>query len=301
MTTGGYVTGEGAPPEHLIESSLEGRRERRSRHLAGRGALVTGAMIVGAWVVIAIFAGEIANHNPRLPVGPPLAHPGSQFFFGTDTLGFDVFSRVMYAPRVDLYLAVGGTLIAVMVGMVLGVAIGMASGLLADGPMRVFDALQAFPLLILALALVAALGQSSISIIAAIAFINVPIFVRIVRSQVLSLRERRFVEAAVAEGNPRWRILTRHIMPNVTSPVLAQATNSVAFAIVVIAALSFLSIGLKPPTPEWGQMIQGGTQGIQSGQWWMSIFPGSALATLVLGFILLGEGLQNLLKVERST
>lgn len=298
MSTGEFPADALSSPEWDVGAAPSGRRRLVSA-LAGRGALVTGACLVGAWIVIAIFAGQIATHDPRTPAGPPLSAPGS-FVFGTDTLGFDVFSRVVYAPRVDLYLAAGGTLIAVVIGTVLGVAIGMARGFLADAPMRVFDALQAFPLLVLALALVAGVGQNSGSIIAAIAFINVPIFVRIVRSQVLSLRERRFVEAAVADGNPRWRILSRHILPNTMSPVLAQATNSIAFAIVVIAALSFLSVGLKPPTPEWGEMIQGGTQGIQSGQWWMSIFPGAALATLVLGFILLGEGVQNVLKVERT-
>jgi peptide/nickel transport system permease protein len=276
-------------------------RRRVPAVLAGRAPLVAGALIVGAWIVIAVFAGPIATHNPRLPVGAPLTPPGHAYWFGTDNLGFDVFSRVVYAPRADLYLATVGTLIAVVIGTTLGIAIGMARGVLSDVPMRLFDALQAFPLLVLALALVAGIGQSPGAIIAAIAFINVPIFVRIVRSQVLSLRERRFVEAAVAEGNPRWRLLGRHIMPNVMSPVLAQATNSMAFAVVIIAALSFLSVGLKPPTPEWGQMIQAGAQGIQSGQWWMSIFPGAALATLVLGFILLGEGLQDLLKVERAS
>lgn len=288
-------------PVSARAGALGGSRRMVRSALAGRGALYAGATIVGVWILIAILAPVIADHDPRLPVGPPLAPPGGEFRFGTDKLGFDVFSRVVHAPRVDLYLAAGGTLIAVVVGTVLGVVIGSARGLWADGPMRVFDAVQAFPLLVLALALVAAIGQNPSAIIAAIAFINVPIFLRIVRSQVLSLRERRFIEAAVADGNPRWRILVRHVMPNTFSPVLAQATVSIAFAIVVIAALSFLSVGLKPPTPEWGAMIQTGTEGIQSGQWWMSIFPGCALASLVLGFILLGEGLQDLLNVERRS
>jgi peptide/nickel transport system permease protein len=301
MSTGSFPAEPIAAPEPAAGDRAPSGRRRLSSALVGRGALVVGSLIIGVWIVIAIFAGEIATHNPRLPVGPPLTAPGGPYLFGTDMLGFDVFSRVVYAPRVDLYLAVSGTLIAVVIGTALGIAIGMSRGALSDAPMRVFDALQAFPLLVLALALVASVGQNAGSIIAAIAFINIPIFVRIARSQVLSLRERRFVEAAVADGNPRWRILGRHILPNTMSPILAQATNSIAFAIVVIAALSFLSIGLKPPTPEWGAMIQGGTQGIQSGQWWMSIFPGAALATLVLGFVLLGEGLQDLLKVERTS
>lgn len=286
-----------APPTAAAPARARGRRFADA--VGGRGALIAGAAIVLAWIAVAAAAPLIAPYNPRLPVGPTLHPPGAGYLFGTDNLGFDVFSRVVYAPRADLFLAAGGTLIALVVGTSLGVVIGMARGLWGNAPMRLFDALQAFPLLVLALALVSAVGQNDGAIIIAIAFINVPLFLRIVRSQVLSLRERRFVEAAIADGNPRWRIMVRHILPNTMSPVLAQATNSIAFAVVVIAALSFLSVGLKPPTPEWGGMIQGGVQGIQSGQWWMSIFPGTALATLVLGFILLGEGLQDALNVER--
>jgi peptide/nickel transport system permease protein len=220
--------------------------------------------------------------------------PSAQHYFGTDNLGFDVFSRVLYAPRSDLLVACGGTLIAMAIGTVLGVAIGMARGVLSDAPMRLVDALQAFPLLILALTLVSALGQDDVSIIAAIAFINVPIFLRIVRAQVLSLRERRFVEAAIADGSPRWRVLLRHILPNTMGPVIAQTTVSMATAVIVVAALSYLTLGLKPPTPEWGDMIQAGTTALISGQWWMSVFPGVALGSLVCGFMLLGEGLQEL-------
>lgn len=300
MSTGGaYSPGTVSSAEMLSGAEAPAVRRSLGGVLGGRGTLIAGSAIVIAWIIIALAAPLIANHNPRLPVGPSLAPPGGSFIFGTDSLGFDVFSRVVYAPRVDLFLAATGTLIALVLGTALGIAIGMARGLWADAPMRLFDALQAFPLLVLALALVAAVGQNSGSIIAAIAFINVPLFLRIVRSQVLSLRERRFIEAAIADGNPRWRILSRHILPNTMSPVLTQATNSIAFAVVVIAALSFLSVGLKPPTPEWGEMIQQGVQGIQSGQWWMSVFPGAALATLVFGFVLLGEGLQDVLNVER--
>jgi peptide/nickel transport system permease protein len=278
----------------------DARADERTRlsSLGARRALIGGGAIVAMWILVALAAPLIANHDPRIPAGSSLAPPGGHFLFGTDTLGFDVFSRVLYAPRVDLTLAAAGTSIALVIGTALGLAIGMAHGIWADAPMRVFDALQAFPLLVLALALVAALGQDDGAIIVAIALMNVPVFLRIVRSQVLFLRGRRFIEAAHADGHPRWRIVVRHILPNTMGPVLAQAASSVAFAVVVIAALSFLAVGLKPPTPEWGQMIQTGTQGIQSGQWWMSVFPGGALATLVLGCVLLGEGLQDALDVE---
>jgi peptide/nickel transport system permease protein len=281
-----------------VPAETRTRRRTQLTRLGGRPALIGGGAIVAMWILVALAAPLIAPHDPRVPVGSPLSPPGGDFLFGTDTLGFDVFSRVLYAPRVDLTLAAAGTSIALVTGMALGLVIGMAHGVWADAPMRVFDALQAFPLLVLALALVAAVGQNDRAIIAAIAVMNVPVFLRIVRSQVLFLRGRRFVEAARADGHPQWRILVRHIVPNTMGPVLAQAASSIAFAVVVIAALSFLAVGLKPPTPEWGQMIQTGSQGIQSGQWWMSVFPGGALATLVLGCVLLGEGLQDALDVE---
>jgi peptide/nickel transport system permease protein len=274
------------------------RSRTRFARLGARPALTVGVAILALWILVALAAPLIATHDPRVPVGPPLSSPGGDFLFGTDTLGFDVFSRVVYAPRVDLLVAVGGTALALVIGTALGLAIGMAHGVWADAPMRVFDALQAFPLVVLALALVSAIGQNGRSLVVAIAVVNIPVFLRIVRSRVLSLRGQPFIEAARADGHPQWRIVVRHIVPNATSPVLAQAANSVAIAVVVIAALSFLGVGLKPPTPEWGQMIQAGSQGIQSGQWWMSVFPGGALATLVLGCVLLGEGVQDALDVE---
>jgi peptide/nickel transport system permease protein len=301
MSSGGSVRIDPPVREESARAADSSRWRALARMTGGRQGLIAGGAIVAAWVVVALAAPLIAPYDPRLPAGSPLDGPGRRYMFGTDTLGFDVFSRVVYAPRVDLLLAAGGMLVALVIGTALGAAIGMARGIWADAPMRVFDALQAFPLLVLALALVAAVGQDDGAIIAAIALINVPLFLRVVRSQVVSLRERRFIEAARADGNPEWRILVRHIMPNTITPVVAQATNSIAFAVIVIASLSFLSVGVKPPTPEWGQMIQAGAQGIQSGQWWMSVFPGAALAALVLGFVLLGEGLQDVLRGERPT
>jgi len=278
-------------------------RVRRGRSL-GRAArrnpeLFAGAGIILAWIVIAIFSPLIAPHSPTSTNFPSLKGPGGANIFGTDQLGHDVFSEVLYASRVDLYLAVSGTLIGLVLGVLIAVPVGYTRRWWGDGVMRLFDGFQAFPVLILALALVQALGQGPSTIIAALAIINVPVFVRVVRSQVVSLREQRFVEAAIATGNPTRRILFRHILPNTTGPVLAQCTISIAYAVLVVAGLSFLSLGIKPPTPEWGAMIANGYGSLTTGQWWIATFPGLAVITVVLGFHLLGDGLQRAFVIQR--
>ena len=269
------------------------RTARRNSELTAGGALIL------AWVAVALLAPVLAPHDPSSTSFAALQAPGSGHLFGTDRLGHDVFSRVLYAPRADLYLAVSGILIALVVGVLIAVPVGFTRRWWGDVVMRFFDGFQAFPVLILALALVQALGQGSGTIIASLAIINVPLFVRVVRGQVLSLRERRFVEAAIAAGNPTRRILFRHILPNTTFPILAQATISIAYAIIIVAALSFLSVGIKPPTAEWGQMISDGYQNLTTGQWWIAIFPGLAVVTVVLGFHLVGDGLQRTFAIQR--
>ena len=269
------------------------RAARRNPELTVGGALILG------WIAIALLAPVIAPHDPASTSFAALQGPGSDHLFGTDRLGHDVFSRVLWAPRADLYLAVSGILIALVVGVLIAVPVGFTRRWWGDVVMRFFDGFQAFPVLIMALALVQALGQGSGTIIASLAIINVPLFVRVVRGQVLSLREQRFVEAAIAAGNPTRRILFRHILPNATFPILAQATISIAYAIIIVAALSFLSVGIKPPTAEWGQMISDGYQNLTTGQWWIAIFPGLAVVTVVLGFHLVGDGLQRSFAIQR--
>ena len=283
----------------MTERPPRSRSRRTLRWLRLNPELVAGCSLILGWIVIAAFAPLIAPHDPASTSFAALKSPGGANPFGTDRLGHDVFSRVLFAPRTDLYLAVSGTLIALAVGVLIAVPVGYTRRWWGDVVMRLFDGFQAFPVLILALALVQALGQGSGTIIASLAIINVPLFVRVVRGQVLSLREQRFVEAAVAAGNPTRRILFRHILPNATVPILAQATISIAYAILIVAALSFLSVGIKPPTAEWGQMISDGYQSLTTGQWWIAIFPGLAVVTVVLGFHLVGDGLQRAFAIQR--
>lgn len=294
---------EQAPTIAEVEGFTPGEEAGATRlgRLRSSRELQIGIALVLAWGVIAIFAPLIAPHTPYAPTGDPLSGPSGSHPFGTDKLGFDVFSRVVYAPRLDLYIATAGTAIAAVIGWAIGVAVGYSRRLWSDGVVRVMDALQVFPLLVLALTFVAAVGKGPLPIIAAIAFVNVPIFARLVRSQVLTLRELRFVEAAIAVGNPTWRVLAKHVLPNTVVPVLVQASISVALAVLITAGLSFLGVGITPPSPEWGWMIANGTQNIVSGQWWISVFPGLAVATLVLGFHLIGDGLTELLQRARRS
>jgi peptide/nickel transport system permease protein len=271
---------------------------RRTRHWDW--GLIAGSCVLGAWIVIAIFAPLLAPYNPNSPQFMSLLAPNSKNVFGTDQLGRDVLSRVLYGSRQDLFLAAVGAGVAMFLGSAIGIAVGYSRRWWSGLTMRFFDGLQAFPLLILALALVEALGPGSTTIIIALAVINVPLYVRIVRSQVLTLRERRFIEAAVAAGNPTYRILYRHILPNTLLPIIVQTTITLAYAVLVVAALSFLAVGVPPPTAEWGGMISTGYSSLLSGQWWLAIFPGAALITVIYAFHAIGDGLQRKFAIDRQ-
>ena len=219
---------------------------------------------------------------------------------GTDAIGLDIFSRVIYAPRIDLTIALLGTVISAVIGSVLGALAGyyetrrgmgtFFSGLI----MRSSDVLQAFPVFVFAIAVVAVLGQSLQSIVMAVAFVNAPIYLRLMRSQVLSVRRLRYVEAAYIAGVSDLKILLRHVIPNAIAPVLSQLSVNTGWAILLTAALSFIGAGVEAPTPEWGSMIAMGYQNIITGHWWSSIFPGLALALTIFGFSLIGSSIEVL-------
>lgn len=231
--------------------------------------------------------------QPDLTLQPP----SSEFWFGTDTLGRDVFSRTITGARLDLPLAISGMLVSMVIGVPIGLMVGTKSTW-SERVMRALDMFQAFPFLVLAIVIVALTGNSLRNVVLAIATINVPRFIRLVRSEALALRETRFIEAARAIGASGSRILFRHMLPNVTGIIFVQASLAAAQSIVVIAALSFLGIGIRPPTASWGAMIQSGTQGISTGEWWVSFFPGMAVFLSVFCFnqiadlldVILGRG-----------
>jgi peptide/nickel transport system permease protein len=265
-----------------------------------RPRFALGYLIVLGMAVGAVLAPWIAPFDP-IASDPSqfLEPPSAAHLFGTDATGADVFSRVLYAPRIDLTIAVSGTLISAVIGCVIGAWVGYfnrGTGIrawISDGVMRAADVMQAFPVFVFAIALVASLGQSIQTVVAAIAFVNAPIYLRLMRSQVISLRERRFVEASIVAGVPDLRIIFGHILPNALGPALAQLSINIGWSILLTAGLSFVGAGVRPPTPEWGTMIASGFQNIVTGQWWPSMFPGFALALTVFGFSLVGASIET--------
>ncbi|MBN9073172.1 MAG: ABC transporter permease [Rhizobiales bacterium] len=269
--------------------------------LRTRPQFALGYGIVVLIVLLAIFAPLIAPFDPR-QANPAafLQKPGWPYLMGTDATGLDVFSRVIYAPRIDLTIALAGTVVSALAGSILGAIAGYyetkrgLGRMVAGFIMRSSDVVQAFPVFVFAIAVVAVLGQSLQSIVLAVAFVNAPIYLRLMRSQVLSVRRLRYVEAAYIAGTSDLGILARHVIPNAMAPVLAQLSVNIGWSILLTAGLSFIGAGVEAPTPEWGSMIAMGYQNIITGHWWPSIFPGLALALTIFGFSLVGSSVEVL-------
>jgi peptide/nickel transport system permease protein len=264
-----------------------------------RPGMLFGFCVVFATVFLAIFGPSLAPYPiEQASAGGSILPPSSEHWFGTDVSGLDVFSRVIAAPRIDLTIALVSTTIAFVVGVILGVISGFFSG--RGGPaewvsiaiMRAADIFQAFPVFILALALVGFSGPSVRTVIAALAFLNIPFFLRLTRGSVLQVRERNFVEAARCAGNNGLRTAFVHVMPNALTPALVNVSTTIGFSILLTSGLSFVGAGVPPPTPEWGLMIQVGSQNMITGQWWTALFPGIALGITILGYSLTADYLR---------
>ncbi|MBI5877998.1 MAG: ABC transporter permease [Chloroflexi bacterium] len=255
-----------------------------------------GFVIVVTLVAVSILAPLIAPYSPtRQKVTNMLKAPSAENWLGTDELGRDILSRVMYGGQASLQVG----LLAVGFAMFIGVALGLVAGYwsntwLEQVIMRAMDALLAFPGLLIALALVAALGASLQNVIIAVATVSVPAYTRLTRGQVLSVKERDFVIAAHTVGARDRRIILRHILPNVTAPLIVQSSLGVAFAILTEAGLSFLGLGVQPPTPSWGSMLSAG-RGFLDSDPWLVVGPGTAIFLAVLGFNFLGDGIRDVL------
>jgi peptide/nickel transport system permease protein len=261
-----------------------------------------GFCIVLFFLLLAIFADVIAPFNPTsaFPYAI-LKGPSLQFLFGSDGNGMDVLSRVIHGSRYAFGIAVPAGLIMLAIGVPLGVVAGYKGGVIDEALLRVLDILRAFPTIILALAVVAAAGQSLMSVVLVIGVLDSPIFARVVRAEVLALRESTFVKAAVAIGNPSWRIMLVHILPNAILGATAQLPMRMAWAVRISATLAFIGVGIQAPAPEWGAMIRQGAEYVITGEWWVAVFPGLALMGVVLGFNLLGDGLSDILDPRRRT
>jgi peptide/nickel transport system permease protein len=246
-------------------------------------------------VLIALAAPWIAPYDPvATNWGAIRKAPSAAHWFGTDELGRDVLSRVIFGARASLLAGV----VSVLISLSLGVPIGLAAGYIGrwtDGVIsRVTDAMLATPFLILAIALAAFLGPNLTNAMIAIGISATPIFVRLTRAQVLAVKVEDFVEAARAVGNPQWRIALRHVLPNIVPPLIVQATLAIAAAVIAEASLSFLGLGQQPPAPSWGSMLNTAKNYIEQAPW-MAIWPGLSIFVLVLSFNLLGDGLRDAL------
>ena len=276
----------------LIDESNVAERQSRRRIYTNKIGLILGTMVISGMILAAFFLP--LPHDPFRPdPWTTLSAPSAAHWFGTDRFGFDLFSRVIIAARLDLPLAIGGAALSMLIGVPLGL-VASGKGRLSEWIMRGLDVFQAFPLVILAVAIVSLTGDRLENVVIAIAIINFPRFMRLVRGEILSLREARFVEASIAFGaRPKW-IMTRHYLPNVSGIVLALLSLATAHAIIVIAALSLIGVGVQPPDASWGAMIQSGAKNIAQGQWWISLFPGIAVMVAVLALNLVSDGLERL-------
>lgn len=261
-----------------------------------------GLMIILFFALLAIFAPWIMPHDPVAAyTDRVLQAPSAEHWFGTDGNGMDVFSRVIYGAKFGFGIAIPAVLISLLIGVPVGLIAGYRGGLLDEVLMRFFDGLRVFPSIILALAVVAATGQSLLNVVLVLGLLDSPVFARVVRAEVLALRSSNFVESAIAAGNPTWRILFVHLLPNAIQGAMAQTAVRAAWAVRISATLAFLGVGIQAPTPEWGAMIRQGAEFMVSGQWWVGLYPGLALIFLVFGLNLFGDGLQDLMDTRRRT
>jgi peptide/nickel transport system permease protein len=283
-----------AGPASRAYTSQAGARAFWRRFLRTRLAGI-GVLIVGALVLSALLAPLVSPYDPtRQRLLEALQGPSATHLLGTDENGRDVLSRILYGAQVSLAAGILSVSIALALGVVSGLVSGYFSGWVDNLIMRAMDALLSFPTLVLALAITAALGPGLRNAMLAIGIVYTPLFARLTRGQVLSVREREFVEAARTVGAGHGRIMLRHILPNVTAPLIVQASLSVAFAILAEATLSFLGLGVQPPQPSWGSMVSAGKDYLAQAPW-LAFAPGGAILLAVMGFNFLGDAIRDAL------
>jgi peptide/nickel transport system permease protein len=270
-------------------------RSRVWRRLAKRKSALFGLGVVLFMVFIAVFAPLLAPYDPAAQSWTAVRKaPSMAYWFGTDEAGRDILSRIIWGARASLLAGLTSVGIAMAIGVPLGLAAGFLGGVVDGLISRFTDAMLACPFLILAIALAAFLGPSLTNAMLAIGITAMPLFIRLTRGQVLSIKAEEYVEAASAVGNPQWRIAARHILPNILPQLMVQATLTIAAAIIAEASMSFLGLGLQPPAPSWGSMLNS-AQRFLSNAPWMALWPGLAIFITVLSFNLLGDGLRDAL------
>ena len=256
----------------------------------------------GAGLAVAVLGPKVGAHDPLATAADKALKPPTwQHWFGTDQLGRDVFSRVVVATRLDLLISVSAVALSFVCGAMMGACAGYWGGWFDKLSGRLLDTIMAFPLFVLAMGIVAAAGNTIQNIVIATAIINLPFYARVARAEVSIRRNAGYVQAARLSGNSELRILIAKILPNTLPPMMVQLSLNMGWAILNAAGLSFIGLGVRPPTAEWGIMVAEGANYIVSGEWWLALFPGAALMLAVFTFNLLGDGLRDLVDPQRRT
>lgn len=270
--------------------------------LRGNPVTLVAFSMLALFLVCALLGPYLVPYDPLASdTSIALQAPSAAHWFGTDSLGRDVFSRVIVATRLDLSISVAAVALSFVIGSVLGAVAGYWGGWLDAILNRILDTIMAFPLFVLAMGIVAALGNTIENIVYATAIINIPFYARLVRAEVNIRREAGFVQAAKLAGNTDIRVLALHIFPNALPPMMVQVSLNLGWAILNAAGLSFIGLGVRPPTAEWGIMVAEGASFIVSGEWWLAVFPGLWLMLAVFTFNLLGDGLRDLVDPRQRT
>jgi len=277
----------------FIDHIINPLRERKP----GRGLLLFGISVVLTVIILAIFAPWISPYNPTQIGADVFAPPSLKHLMGTNNLGQDVFSRIIWGSRIILYVVAIATTLSIIVGVPLGLLSGYRGGKVDRTLSMIMDSIYSFPSLILAIVIAVVLGPSPVNTAIAIAFVYVPTYFRMVRGQTLSLKNQLFVEAARAIGVKDWETMRKYILPNVLPTVLVVFTLSVADAILTEAGLSFLGLSVTPPTPDWGYDLRVGQPFLLDGYWWLAFFPGIMIMLLAMGFAMIGEAINERLSL----
>lgn len=275
--------------------------QSKLRWISRNSLLAFGLFVIFIYLVLMAIGPMIASYDPTDP-NPKytLAAPSAQFPFGTDKFGRDVLSRMLYAARLDLSIAFSVSLLSFVVGSIVGAIVGYYGGWIDRILMRFVDAMMSFPSFILAMAITSALGNTVPNVIFAVATAYTLQTIRLTRGEMMKIRTRQYADAAIAVGNPSWRVALLHLLPNALSPALVQLTLVSGWAILDVSGLAFLGLGIAPPTPEWGLMVSEGAQRIISGEYWVWLFPGIAIALIAFAFNLVGDGLRDIIAREEQ-
>jgi len=276
---------------------------RHARYVVSENPVTGFAFTLFVLIALCALIGPyVVPYNPLASdTTVTLKPPSLEHWFGTDQLGRDIFSRVVVATRLDFVIALASVALVFAMGGFAGVAAGYFGGWTDRIVSRIADTIMAFPLFVLAMGIVAALGNTVTNIVIATAIINFPLYARVARAEANVRREAGFVQAARLSGNGEFRIPLMHILPNIMPIMMVQISLTMGYAILNAAGLSFIGLGVRPPTPEWGIMVAEGAANIISGEWWIALFPGAALMLAVFCFNLLGDGLRDLVDPQRRT